>query len=322
MTRRILVIKLSALGDMVLSMPAFARLRAAEAGAHITLLTTPPYADLARRSPWFDAVETDGRPRSLTDWLALVRRLRRARFDRVYDLQANDRTNLLFQALRPHPPFWSGMAAGCAARGDRRRRATMHVLEREADQLNLAGVLPPVSTDPGKAPGPDLAWMLASLDGPRPAERLALLVPGASPRRPLKLWPAHSFATLALALQAEGLSVAIIGGDAERTLAAGIQTQAPATIDLTGRTDLFQLAELGARAVLAVGNATGPMHLIAAAGAPCLTLFSGDSDPARNAPRGRVRILQRQNLADLRSEVVLAEALDLWRQGDIAIRAS
>ena len=60
--QRILVIKLAALGDFVQAFGPFAAIRAHHPAAEITLLTTPPYADLARRSPWFDRIWADGRP--------------------------------------------------------------------------------------------------------------------------------------------------------------------------------------------------------------------------------------------------------------------
>ncbi|MDE2357717.1 MAG: glycosyltransferase family 9 protein [Alphaproteobacteria bacterium] len=299
-------------------MAAFARLRRGHPEAHITLLTTPPFVDVARASPWFDAVESDGRPERFDAWLGLVRRLRRARYDRVYDLQANDRTNLLFQALRPAPPVWSGTAFGCALPQDRVRRRGLHALEREADQLNLAGVFPPTPCGPGQAPGPDVRWMLEPGQPSASDSRLVLLAPGAAARRPLKLWPSASYGALAEAVLAAGFEVAIVGGLAERDAAAGIQALAPQAMDFTGRTSLIELARLGAKARLAVGNDTGPMHLLAAAGAPSLVLFSADSDPALNAPRGQVSILRRPVLADLAPAEVIATTLELLRQGDRA----
>ncbi len=92
---KVLVIKLSAVGDFVLAFPAFERIRAAHPEADITLLTTPPFQALALASPYFERVETDGRPVGAAAWLALIGRLRRERYDRVYDLQVNDRTNLI-----------------------------------------------------------------------------------------------------------------------------------------------------------------------------------------------------------------------------------
>ncbi len=310
---RILVIKLSALGDIILALPAFAAIRAAHPGAAITLLTTPPFEALARASPYFDQVETDGRPKGLAGWLTLIGRLRRARYDRVYDLQTNGRTNFIFQALRPFPPAWSGVAAGCALPHRNPARMTLHSLERHAQQLNAAGIWPDAPTRPLSAPPPDVSWLAAQApaqpaaagDDPRPT---VLLAPGSSAHRPAKRWPAERFAALAEDLEAQGYAVVIIGGAPESDLARTIQARAPRARDLTGRTDLAQIAALGAGAALAVGNDTGPMHLIAAAGAPAIVLFSGQSDPALSSPRGDVAVLSAPELADLPVERVAALA--------------
>ena len=84
----------------------------------------------------------------------------------------------------------------------------------------------------------------------------------------------------------------------------------PEALNLAGRTGFAEIVELARRAEMAVGNDTGPMHLIAAAGCPCLVLYSAESDPARTAPRGeKVEILREASLADLDLGRVLA-ALD------------
>ncbi|MBV8682337.1 MAG: glycosyltransferase family 9 protein [Caulobacteraceae bacterium] len=307
----ILVIKLSALGDMILAFPAFARIRAAHPDARITLLTTPPFAELARSSPFFDAVDPGGRPRRLSELFALARRLRQARYARVYDLQNVDRTNLYFQLLRPFPPTWSGVAAGCALPHRNRFRMRMHTLERQAEQLNHAGLAPVEPVDPGAAAPPDVGWLAARA---APVERttrpLALLVPGASPRRPLKVWPAENFASLARTLLGEGFAVSVVGGPAETVVGQEIAAGAPGARDLTGRTSLAELARLGEVAAVAVGNDTGPMHLLAAAGAPTVSLFSADSNPDLCAPRGRVRVIRSAHLDDLEVSPVVDAALD------------
>ena len=86
---KILVIKLSALGDFVLALAAMKKIREAHRKAHITLLTTPPFAALAKICPYFNAVETDGRPENFGQWMALRRRIRAAGYDRIYDLQTS-----------------------------------------------------------------------------------------------------------------------------------------------------------------------------------------------------------------------------------------
>jgi ADP-heptose:LPS heptosyltransferase len=302
--RKILVIKLGALGDFVQALAAMKHIREAHPGAHITLLTTPPFEALARASPYFNAVDADGRGGGVGETLSMIRRIRRAGYDRIYDLQTSSRSSLYFQLLRPFPPQWSGVAFGAGLPHRNRERGSMHTLERQAEQLKAAGIWPDAPTTPGSAPPADLSWILKTTGAGRPmnsagtSRPYALLVPGTSASRPEKRWPVERFAELGKVLRERGLDILIIGGPQESALAMAIQRKVQAR-DLTGRTDFAQIASLGARATLAVGNDTGPIHLIAAAGAPTLVLFSAASDPALCGPRGHVAVLQAENLNEL-----------------------
>jgi ADP-heptose:LPS heptosyltransferase len=300
----ILVIKLGALGDFVQASGAFAAIRRHHPSARLTLLTTPPFVPLACAQGLFDEIWDEGRPRSLLGQINLVWRLRRARFDRVYDLQTSQRSSFLFQMLRPRPPEWSGIARGCSHPHANPARDFLHTLERQAEQLNLAGV-------PADAAQADLS-ALAAGEGARTdrfglKKPYALLVPGGSPHRPGKRWPAENYGALAAHLAARGLTPGVIGGPAEAQIARLILTAAPAAQNLVGETDFIDILALAAQARLAVGNDTGPMHLIAAAGAPSLVLFGPESDPFLCAPRGgNVQILRAQPLAALSLGEVLA----------------
>lgn len=300
---RILVIKLSALGDVVLALAAMRQIRKAHPNAHITVLTTPAYAPLIRLSPYADDVDPGGRPSGFRAWVALVIRLRRGRFTRVYDLQTSSRSSLLHWALLPFAPPWSGIAPLGSLRHRNPERDDMHTLERQADQLREAGIWPDAPIGRGQAPGPDVSWIVEAgpdlqgmSDGPAPD---VLLVPGGSAHRPRKRWPARAYGELAARLGGLGLRVAVIGADQERPLAAEILSVAPDAMDLTGKTDLVAIARLAARARLVVGNDTGPLHLAAAAGPPTLVFFSDDSDPDLSAPRGCVEVLHAPDLADM-----------------------
>ncbi len=287
---RVLVIKLAALGDFVQAFGPFAAIRAHHPEAEITLLTTPPYADFARRSPWFDAVWSDGRPswRDPAAWWRLARRLRTAGFARVYDLQTSRRSSRYRLLVGPRAE-WSGIAPGASHPHANPGRDAMHTVERQREQLEMAGIR--------RFPPPDLHWLDADLDAFALPPRFALLVPGASPGRPGKRWPAERYGELAAGL---GLPAAVVGGAAEKPLAAAIAARAPGTLDLTGRTDFAALGALGRRAAFAVGNDTGPAHLIAAAGCPTLALFGPESDPALCAPRGpAVAVLRHPRLEAL-----------------------
>lgn len=306
----VLIIKLGALGDFVLALAAMKRIRAAHPDARITLLTTPPYEALAKASGLVDVIETNGRPKGWRETLALIGQLRRGQFGRVYDLQTSSRSSRYFYGLLPFAPQWSGIAKGCALPHRNPQRDHMHTLERQADQLREAGIWPDAPVTPGSAPPPDLSFA-ARTPVPLPNDLnrpLALLVPGASLHRPEKRWPAERFAALARQLAEDGMAVAVLGGPQEAADAATILRAAPSALDLTGKTSFLQIAALGARAALAVGNDTGPLHMLAAAGAPTVALFSAASEPSQCAPRGHVTILQCPDLKDLALEPVLQAA--------------
>jgi len=312
----VLVLKLGALGNMVLSLGSFAAIRQFHSGATITLLTTAPYADWMAESPWFDRVLIDTRPAwwDLSGVLRLRHMLIDGHFDRVYDLQTSSRSGHYFRLFpRAARPEWSGIAAGCSHPDRRTDRDAVHDIDRQHAQLRQAGI--------SAFPPPDLSWSRGDIGRFSLPQRFGLLVPGSSAHRPVKRWPAAHYRALAAWLAARGIAPVVIGSAGERPLADAICAVAadtnqppigPASRDLTGRTGFGDLAELARGAVCAVGNDTGPMHLIAAAGCPSLVLFSGDSDPARCAPRAPagaapVRVLRRDDLATLAPAEVTAE---------------
>ncbi len=312
--KKILVIKLSALGDFVLALAAMKKIRQVHKRAHITLLTTPPFEGLAKACPYFNAVETDGRPSGLGEWMALRKRIKAARYDRVYDLQTSAQSARIFHMLAPFPPEWSGIAAGCALPHKNPDRNHMHTLERQADQLKYAGIWPDAPTEPGAAPGPDLSWVLPKPSQLRPVpggvrrRPYALFIPGGSAHRLDKRWPAERYGQLGKMLSERGYDIVIIGGLQESALARQIQRYVGQARDLTGRTDFAKVAMLGAKAALVVGNDTGPLHLAAATGAPTVVMFSSASDPQLAAPRGHVTVLRADNLAELPVSAVLQAA--------------
>ena len=288
----ILVIKLGALGDFVQGFAPFAAIRAHHPEARITLLTTRPFAGLAAASPWFDAVWDDGRP----DWsdlaalFRLARRLRAGGFSRVYDLQTSPRSTR-YRWFVGHGAEWSGVARGASHRHANPDRNALHTVDRQREQLQMAGI-----TD---FPAPELGWLDGDLSGFALPERFALLLPGASPTRPGKRWP--HFAGL---LRALPYPAVICGGPAEAGLGAALA--AAGGIDLVGKTSLPQLAAIARRAAFTLGNDSGPTHLAAAAGCPTWALFGAESDPSRCAPRGpAAHWLRHIPLADLSPPAVL-----------------
>lgn len=285
--RRVLIIKLGALGDFIQALGAMRVVRATHPSARITLLTTAPFEALAKACPYFDIVEADGRPRDIKGRSDLIRRLRAANYDMVYDFQNNDRTAQYFAALTGKKPYWSGAANSASHPHRNPTRAAMHNFDRLAEQLRHAGLGP-------KPPGDASGWiigqdLLPSLEWIRPAFRdpprfqpaffsingpYALLIPGSSPEHPEKRWPAKRFAELAKWFADASITPVLVGGPAEGEIGAQILKLEPRARNIIGRTDLFQLATLAERSLIAIGGDTGPMHLAAAARAPGICLFA------------------------------------------------
>ncbi len=283
MSQRILVIRLSALGDFIMALPAMAAIRAHHPAADITLLTSKPLAELGKRSGWFNRVEIDPaspRWRDIGAWWRLRRWLRAGRFDRVYDLQAQDRTAIYFRLFWPgRRPEWSGIAPGASHSHTDPERGRMHAFDIHAAQLAIAGIR--------DISAPDLTW----LDESTPPllglpSRIALLVPGSAPHRPAKRWPAAAYGALGQMLVEHRVTPVILGTAEEKPLAQAIRAICPKARDLTGQTSLFAIAGLARRAAFAIGSDTGPMHLIAMVRCRVISLFSAESNPARSAPRG------------------------------------
>ncbi len=295
----VLIIKHGALGDFILSFPAFAAIRRHHAGARVVLLTTPPFAGMARQSDWFDEVWTDQRGHAPAALFGLARRIRNAGFARIYDLQMTARTTHYFRwfFLGRKRPEWSGIAPGCSHPDRNPERARLHALERMQRQLEQAGI---------RVEGlPDTSFLQADISRFSLPEPFVLLVPGGARHRPEKRWPEEHFTTLAVMSAANGLTPVLLGAGDEAATLERIAAACPEAVNLCGRTDFADLASLARGARWAVGNDTGPMHLLAASGCPALTLFSAASSPARARPRGPcTAVLQCDPLVTLAPEKV------------------
>ncbi len=300
MSENILIIRLGALGDIFLCMKIFQDIRAYYKNARITFLTTPSFAKFAAAMPWFDAVETE--PRApywrLDEWWKLYKQLTSKKYTLVFDLQNKPRTNLYYQLFfKPFGAKWSGTAKGC----ELPRPPITQKIHRQQEmisQIRAAGV-------PDSGPL-DLSWLHATLDDVNVPLRYAVFIPGCSPHLLHKRWPPEYYAELAKRLHAKGLEIMVVGTAADAESIAAIKANAAFVMDLSGKTNLHQLASLARGATYVVGNDTGPTFLAAMTGAKTLTLMSHHTDPVLSGPVGpHCAYLKRDNLADLSVDDVL-----------------
>lgn len=317
--RAILLVKPSALGDVVHALPALALLRRRWPAARIDWLVNAPFAGLLESHPCLDGVVRFERAAWRRAWglPALMGALRGARYDLAIDLQGLARSALLsawtgaatiagFAAAREGAPLlYTDRVAGGGER---------HAVERCLDVVDALGCgREPVQFALPREPSAE-AWAQATL----PAAPFAALLPGTN--WPTKRWPAERFAALVRPLRERfGLSSVLAGG-ADATALAG---RIPADLDLTGRTTLPQLVALLRRAALVVTNDSGPMHLAAALDRPMVALF-GPTSPIRTGPYRRDDAVLRLEMpcAPCFSRRCLHTSCMAWLEADAALRAA
>ena len=299
----VLIIKLGALGDFVQAIGPFRSIRFHHPNARLTLLTTASFSELARKSGIFEDVWVDEKPKKweVIKWLKLRTRLRKANFNRVYDLQTSNRSSLYFHLLLPGSrPEWSGIAAGCSHPHKNLQRDNMHTIERQAEQLSIAGITDVVLDN--------LNWFNSDISKFNLPKNYALVAPGGSIRRPAKQWPVKYFSKLSKMLINFGIYPVLIGTKIDQSTIAKIHHNCPDAINLCEKTSLHELFALAYSAKFSIGNDTGPMHISAVAGNFCLVLFSDASDPKLCAPRGKkVKILHKPDLNNLNVSQVIRE---------------
>lgn len=298
--RRILVIKLGALGDFIYALGPMQAIRRHHPEAKITLLTRPAYAELGERSGLFDSVWTDNEPKlfNLPGVLSLRARLTGAAFDRVYDLQTSDRTGFYYRLFWPGPkPEWSGIVPGCSHYHHYKRPTLAHTQDRQRTQLEIAGI-----TDVQPS---DLTFMDSDIGRFDLPERFALLIPGSSLKMAVKRWPAASYGEIARRLYETGTTPVLLGGTEDQDAIQTIKGICPKALDLSGKTTLYDIPALARSADFAIGNDTGPMHMAALSGCQTIAIFSTKSFPEKAAPRGEnVSLLVEESLDELTVERV------------------
>jgi ADP-heptose:LPS heptosyltransferase len=280
---KILVIKLGALGDVVLALPHIARIQAAHPGQRVVLLTAPEYTPLLTSLPDIEVVAF---PRK--GFIAMARLLHwlsGQRVEMVYDLQGSLRSRIM-TLLSLAPKRVGGRADFAYTHAP----AAADPLPRHAfDRLNL--LLAATGIEPAR---PD--WRLPVM--PVAASRvndwlqghgltgqsLALLHAGSSPRWPSKRWPVEHFRELAQVLAGRGIQVIWIGGSDDTGLNRALASTTG--IAAGGEFSYPELAALARQAVFAVTNDSGPMHILAAAGLPVYACF-GPTDWQRSHALGQ-----------------------------------
>jgi len=281
---RVLVVRLSALGDVLFALETVAALHRDRPDVAVDFLVEDRFAPLLHEHPQIDRVIVYPRQRRLKIPGALWR-LRRTRYDVALDLHGIQKSAMHMLACRARTK--AGPAAPASREGASisynltvpmptptpHRAAIGHLL---LAAIGLPGT-PCAPTIATTAPSPTL------LDGlPQPR---VLLHPGTSAFAAFKRWPEACFADLAKRLDARGVGVIIGYGPGEQSLAAPALEAAPRSRAADGaELGLAGLAGVMEQCHVVVAADTGPLHLAAAVGARCVAVF-GPKDFNRYGPR-------------------------------------
>ena len=298
--KNILIIKPSALGDVVMVLPALTALRKSYPDARISWLVRPEYARLIEGHPYLDEIIIFNRkllgrawysPKAFRGLLSLISMLRQRRFDCVIDFQGLFRTAAFgwLSASKARYGPADAREFGHIFYTDKVTQddECMHVVDYYLKMVQAAGA------EAGRAefvfPENKKAEDVVSslLDSQEIATQgYVVFVPGSAHEE--KIWPADRFAELAGRITSEyGLTVITVGTSPESALIEKIKEAADVPIvSLAGRLNLPELTALLKRARLVVSNDTGPGHIASGLGTPLVLMF-GYSNPARIWPYGR-----------------------------------
>ena len=324
---KILLIKLSAVGDVTHTIPVLNKLRRRYPNAQLDWLVTPAIGELLRHHPAIDNVIDFTRDTSASAWSALAgyarlaAKLRKTRYDLVVDLHGQSRTAILTFASgapvrigfdKERPEVWAKSRkvtdsfrkhAWYGAREGAWLAYTHHIPLPTLDvhvidhYLSVGKLL---GFDTGPA---DFAFRIPQAAHDRidallrqhdlAGKAFALIAPRGNWET--KRWPDEKSAEVARHFLQQGYGAVVVGAPRERHVGANIARLAPGVVDLTGETSISELAALISRAAICIAHDSGPMHLAVALGRPVVALF-GPSDTVWAGPYRRENAVVRAAL--------------------------
>ncbi|MCS7047152.1 MAG: glycosyltransferase family 9 protein [Gemmataceae bacterium] len=281
--RRIALIKPSALGDIMHSLPVLTALRQRFPKAHIAWVVNRLYEPLLRGHPHLDAVISFDRSLGRGGCVAaalgfgrLLRALRRERFDCAIDLQGLLRSGLMTFATRAKLRVGLASAREGAGLFYNRRVDDRHGVAHAVDRYWRVAVALGAGVGAKQFVLPLAAdaqhWARAALDG-KPRPWLAI---GVGARWPTKRWPPEHFARLVQRALDKFGGTAIFVGSADETMLTrrAVNHLSGNVLDFTGKTTLPQLAAILAESDVMLANDTGPLHMAVALGRPVVAPYT------------------------------------------------
>jgi heptosyltransferase-1 len=291
---RFLVVRLTALGDILHTVPAVAALRAAHASARIDWVVERKWAPVLEGSPAINEVIPFDR-RSLWSALECIQRLRENRYTCAIDFQGLYKSSILaaLSGAGRRIGFDSGWAREEGAAIFYTERVIpigRHVTELIYSWVEQAGAWRPRAPEyPLRVPAGGAASIRARLHDLGIGGEYIVVGPGGSWRA--KCWPADRYGELCRDFEKKSdMCLVVIHGPGEKPLAEEVVRSAAPARPAVIATTIEELMGLLAHARCVVAADSGPLHLAAALGTPVVGLY-GPTDPARNGPFVRSAVI-------------------------------
>lgn len=274
--QKILIIKLGALGDVVMATSLIKQIQSHHKNDEIWLLTSPAFKDIFNN--WEGIKLATFNRKGINNFFRTLFWIRKKHFDYIYDLQSNDRTSFLCglsgvsKIIGNHPRFPYDIHPRDEYTGQ------CHIYERMLQVLESAGIkasrlLPTLELNESEK-NHVISW----LNKEGLADRKFIIIhAGASKNHPEKCWP--YFLELATSLSKAGYIIVWIGSDDEVDL--NRKNSNTTGIDASNLFSIKEISELGKHAAFAITNDSGPMHVLSSSGIPVYSFF-GPTNWRRN----------------------------------------
>ncbi|MFC1497976.1 glycosyltransferase family 9 protein [Verrucomicrobiota bacterium] len=286
---KILIIKLSALGDLFHALPAVHNLKVG-LNAEIDWVTQKEYADVVNCFTDVDRVIPFFRNSFFTNFKPFLHEIRAGKYDYVIDMQGLLKSAVVAllakggQKIGPSFQREGSRLFYSAVAG--KRDKNRHAVEENLDIIRYLGLDPVKIEFPVNFPEKELA---------EKQPRVAILP---ASRWDTKNWPVKCFIDTAERLKTAGnISLFLLGGPGDtgicREIEDGLNGE---VINMAGKTSLVEMGSLLKEMDLLIANDSGPVHMAAAVGTSALVIF-GPTDPVRTGPYGKAHRIARASLS-------------------------
>jgi heptosyltransferase-1 len=303
--KKILLIRLRRIGDIIMTTPAVALLKTRLPGASLTYLVEEPYRRLVERNPHLDKVLAVEKKQKFRDFVKLILQVRREGYDALLDFHGGPRASWITffskahlkigYRIKPKGFLYDIRVPRGRQEGD--KDGFVHSVENHANLVRALGItfdesaIPPlVLPDPTKEEAQRIQKILEE----KGALRLKNVVLHIGAGNEFRDWGIENITGLVRRLaRLSGVKVILIGSTSRedksaeaailKAMATGRDDVTQNIFSLVGQLNLMEMKEVIARAALFVGPDSGPMHIAASTSTPMVAYF-GPTLPAHFAP--------------------------------------